>query len=676
MPTLFWDSETRSLADIRKVGVYRYAEHPSTAHILSRFRLDDARQVEVRFGDPLPTEIRDALLDMNVRIVAHNATFERLLLRNVLAPRHGWPDVSRDLARWHCTMARARASGLPGSLEGALAGLGLPVQKDKEGHSLMLRMCRPRRLEADGTPVWWEDEPRLARLAEYCGVDVDGTRVLDRRLPPLAEGEHAIWAATEEINDRGVRFDLAFVEAARRTAEDARKDLDRKMHAVTCGEVRAASNVTALKEWLVRQGLEFLPPTDDDQDEDDDGAGFELRRADIIRMLADLRLPYMVAGRVVEPLVREALTIRLEAAKSSVKKLDSIAARADARGYVQGLLGYHGASTGRFTGTGGVQIQNFPRETVDNWDAAREALDLGAATVDALYGPPLDTVSKMLRGSIMPSGGCELISADYAAVELRGVAWLAGQTDLVEDLRAGARIYEQMAAKVFGRKPEEIGKDSRERWVGKQVVLGSGYQMGATKFEAMCAALGRPVESDLAKKAITTYRGAYPKISGLWAAMEGAARAAVLAEGKRITTADGRIAFRRDGDMLRLRLPSGRYLYYRKPEVELDQEHNREGVTYWGVDSRTRRWSKIRMFGGRWTENAVQALCRDLMILGMQRLRAAGYAIITTVHDEIVVEKPIGQGDVDEVVRLMCELPDWAAGFPLSAEGWKGDRYG
>jgi DNA polymerase len=667
MPTIYWDSETRSLADIRKVGVYRYAEHPSTAHILSRFRLDDARQVEVRFGDPLPIEIRDALEDPAVRIVAHNATFERLLLRNVLAPRHGWPDVSRDLTRWHCTMARARASGLPGSLEGALSGLGLPVQKDKEGHSLMLRMCRPRRLEADGTPVWWEDEPRLARLAEYCGVDVDGTRVLDRRLPPLAEGEHQIWAATEEINDRGVRFDLGFVAAGRRVAEDARKDLDRKMHAVTFGAVRAASNVGALKEWLLKQGVEIAPPAEEDTAEgEDDDAEPELRRADVARLL----------GSSAPGAVRDALTIRLEAAKSSVKKLDSIAARSDARGYVQGLLGYHGASTGRYTATGGVQIQNFPRETVDDWDAARGALDLGAPTVDALYGPPLDVVSKMLRGSIMPSRGCELISADYAAVELRGVAWLAGQDDLVEDLRKGAKIYEQMAAKVFGRKPDEIGKESRERWVGKQVVLGSGYQMGATKFEAMCAALGRPVESDLAKKAIATYRGAYPKISGLWAAMEGAARAAVLAEGKRVTVGDGRIAFRRDGDMLRMRLPSGRYLYYRRPEVERDEEHNREGVSYWGVDSRTRRWSKIRMFGGRWTENAVQALCRDLMILGMQRLRATGYTIITTVHDEIVVEKPIGQGDVDEVVRLMCELPDWAAGFPLSAEGWKGERYG
>ena len=632
MPTLFWDSETRSLADIRKVGVYRYAEHPTTAHILSRFRLDDARQVEVRWGDPLPIEIRDALLDMNVRIVAHNATFERLLLRHVLAPRHDWPDVSRDLARWHCTMARARASGLPGSLEGALAGLGLPVQKDKEGHSLMLRMCRPRRLEADGTPVWWEDEARLARLADYCGVDVDGTRVLDRRLPPLAEGEHEIWAATEEINDRGVRFDVSFVEAARRVAEDARKDLDRKMQATTFGAVRAASNVGALKDWLLKQGVEIAPPVEEEEggqnEAEDDDAEPELRRADIVRLL----------NTAPQGPVREALTIRLEAAKSSVKKLDSIAARCDGDGYVQGLLGYHGASTGRFTGTGGVQIQNFPRETVDDWDASREALDLGAPTVDALFGPPLDVVSKMLRGSIMPSEGCELISADYAAVELRGVAWLAGQDDLVEDLRKGAKIYEQMAAKVFGRKPEEIGKDSRERWVGKQVVLGSGYQMGATKFEAMCAALGKPVEAELAKKAIATYRGAYPKISGLWTAMEGAARAAVLAEGKRITLREGGVAFRRDGDMLRMRLPSGRYLYYRKPEVELDKEHNREGVSYWGVDSRTRRWSKIRMFGGRWAENAVQALCRDLMILGMQRLRVAGYTIITTVHDEIVVE--------------------------------------
>lgn len=701
IPTLYWDAETRSLCDIRAAGTHRYTADPTTDHILSRFRLDDGEHVEVRRDQPLPAEIRDAFTDPAVMVCAHNFAFERNLLKDVLARRYGWP-APPPLARWECTMARARACGLPGSLEQALAAIGSNVQKDREGHALMLRMCRPRRVSEydDGAGLlspdrftvlpngklaeWWWDEERLERLGEYCGTDIDGSRALDLRLPPLPDSERAIWLATEEINDAGVRFDLSFARRALAVADKARAALDKQMRDATGGAVGAASNVTALKRFLLDQGVDLSPPPDPFADDEDEAGGPELetgddedelpdlRRADIVRLLATPR---------VQGAARRALQIRLEAGKTSTKKLNAMLARADAGGYVRGLLAYHGASTGRYSAAGGgVQIQNFPRDTVPDWDAARAALDLvpeyGLDAVEALHGPALDVVSKMLRGSIIPDDGCDIISVDYSAVELRGVAWLAGQDDLVEALRTGAKIYEQMAGVIYGRHWKEIAKDSRERWVGKQTVLGSGYQMGGRKFWSQCMALGQPVEVELANRAIAAFRDTYPRISQLWYAMNDAAIAAVKRPGQRVETARGRILFLREGNWLRMRLPSGRALRYRNPRIEIDKRFGREGVVYEGVNSKTKKWGKQRTFGGRWVENAVQGLCRDLMAGGMLRARAAGYRVVTTVHDEVVVCAPVGTGSVEHLTALLCELPAWAEGFPLAAEGWRDARYG
>jgi DNA polymerase len=677
--TVYIDLETRAVANLPKVGLYAYARDRQTMAVLARFRIDDGPQIEWRHGDPLPDEVAALCGDPTVRWCAHNAAFERIMWRDCLHPRQGWP-APPPLEQWECTMARARACALPGGLEDALIATGANVAKDKEGHALMLRMCRPRAFQPDGAPIWWEDEERMKRLAAYCGTDVDGTRALDMRLPKMTASERAIWIATEEMNDGGVRFDLPFCHLALDIAAQARARLDRAMATVTGGHVPAASNVAALKRWLLDQGVDLTPPPDpyadpaaeeEEEGDDEENALPELRRKDVQRLLLDPRVTGAPA---------EALQIRLEAGKTSTKKLDAILARADAQGYVRGLLTYHGASTGRYSAAGGgVQIQNFPRETVEDWDAAHDALVLGLDAVEVLHGPTLDVLSKMLRGAILPDDGCDVVSVDYAAVELRGVAWLAGQRDLVEALRANAKIYERMASLIYGLPEASIGKDSRERWVGKQVILGSGYQMGFMKFILMCQGYGVAIEPDIAQRAITTYRETYDRIPALWYGMDDAMQRAIREPGKLIEAADGRIRFLLEGMWLRMRLPSGRVLRYAQPCIEVDPRFDREGITYMGVNPKTKRWGKQRTFGGRIVENAVQGLCRDLLADAMLRLRARyprEFRMMTLVHDETVGSVKRNTLTVEQVRDTICELPAWAEGFPLGAEGWRGVRYG
>jgi DNA polymerase len=342
---------------------------------------------------------------------------------------------------------------------------------------------------------------------------------------------------------------------------------------------------------------------------------------------------------------------------------------------VRGLLGYHGASTGRYISQG-VQVQNFPRDVVRDWDAVREALEMDTAAIDAIYGPPLELVSKMLRGSIVPDPGHDIMAVDYSQVEARGVAWLAGADELVRAFQTKQPIYEMMASRVYDCPVAEISKDSAERHLGKTLVLGAGYQMGWWKFrETVLSTTGILITMDLAMHAISTYREAVPEIPRLWYDLEAAALTATRNEGRVVNAAGGKIAFRRDRAWLRMRLPSGRYLWYRMPRIEVDAKYEREKLVYWAVNNKTRKWEETSTFGGRLTENAVQGLCRDLLVNGALALERAGYNPITMVHDENVLMPRAGFGSVEEAIEIMCRLPQWAKGFPLAAEGKRGPRY-
>jgi DNA polymerase len=700
MSVLHLDIETRSTVDLRKTGVYVYAEDPATDVILACWALNDGPVHTWLARQAPPIELFDALrcaAGGEVAVVAHNAAFERTLHRHVLARRYGWPEL--PLEAWDCTMARGRAMGLPGSLDGALGAMGAPFTKDRQGHSLMLRMCKPRRIENDGTVVWWEDADRIERLAAYCAVDVQGERWLDKRILPLSPEERRVWLADQRLNDRGVPIDVDFCRAAIEVSNQTRDLLDKEMRAVTGGAVPKASNVARLRDWLISKNVQIQPPQPEkiptraevfDQgqarwgsydgllrddyaqyESEDDGEDEtpELRRNDVERLLREA-----LDGSP----VKRALEIRLEAGKSSVKKIDAMLRRVQPDGRVRGMLTYWGAGPGRWSAAGsGIQLQNLPRDGVKNWDRARRLLDDGPETVDLLEGPPLDVLSRMLRGAILAPEGDDLIFADLASVEARGVAWLAGQDDLVDAFASGAKIYEEMGATIFDMHVSAVLKDSFERWVGKGVILGSGYQMGAPKFVATCAKSGRVVPLALGERAISSYRTRFPRIPALWYGMQDAAIAAVRNPDsvQVVPEAMGRVSFAMFKKWLQMTLPSGRKISYRNPSIEYDERFGRDALVYMGLDSKTKQWGKQRTYGGRLTENAVQGMCRDLIAHRLDDLEQAGYAPILLVHDETITEQPAERGSREEMIEIMTRLPAWAEGFPLAADGHRARRY-
>ena len=681
--TLYWDCETRSTVDLRKAGLYVYASHPTTSVTVARLALDREAPHEWRPGQALPARYIQAMEDHNVRIVAHNSAFERIILRDILAPRHGWPVV--PIWRFDCTMARARVQALPGALDGAAMAIGLDVRKDLSGHQLMMRMCRPRSVAPDGTVTWWQDDDRMQRLSDYCATDVKVERALDVVLQPFTESERAVWEQTEVMNDRGVRFDLGFVAAARAVAEETRDLLDSMMASLTAGAVPRCSRMVDLKRYLIGRGVnldpppelqrdnqpwmtpvaELLLPDDDDEPKAEENDAREslpdLRRRDIMRLLA---------GPDLQEHDRAVLRLRLEAGKISTRKLDAIRERADEQGVVRGLLGYHGANTGRYISMG-VQIQNFPRETVRDWQEMRELLDSGATLVDALAGPPLDVISKMLRGAIIPRPGHRIMAGDYSSVEAVGLAWLAGQSDLLEAFERREPVYEEMAATVYGRLVADIRPDSIERQVGKTLVLGAGYQMGWWKFREtvlmMCGVLLKPEE---AEHAINTYRDTFKRIYSFWWEIEEAAKLAVSVPGRVTGTAGGKIRFLCERAWLRMRLPSGRCLWYAKPLVEANPERDgREMLTYFGVNNKTRKWERQHTYGGRLTENCIEIGTPVLTDRGWQPIETLrlsdrlwdGEAWVS--HAGVVAK---GEQDIIEVDGVGM-TPDHEV---LTAKGW------
>lgn len=337
------------------------------------------------------------------------------------------------------------------------------------------------------------------------------------------------------------------------------------------------------------------------------------------------------------------------------------------------MLAYWGGHTGRWSAAGsGIQLQNLPRDGVKDWELASSVLPLGMDAVDLLLGPPLEILSRMLRGAIKAPPGRDLIFADLASVEARGVAWLAGQDDLVEAFRSGAKIYELMASTVFLMPVEQIGKDSFERFIGKGLVLGAGFQMGGPRFAMQCARAGRPISLDLAKTGIATYRYDFPRIPELWTNL-GLAAIRAVREPETVQMV-GKVSFSMWKQWLQMTLPSGRKISYRNPRIGKGRFGD-EAVFYDGVNPVTKKWGEQSTYGGRLAENADQGMCRDLIAYRLDALERAGYEPVLLVHDETITEQPVGHGSKDEMIELMTTLPPWAEGFPLAAEGRRSQRY-
>lgn len=664
--TVFLDFETRSAADLKKVGLYNYARHPSTEPWFMCHALD-AGAVETWYpGDPVPMWART-----DCEIVAHNAPFEAAIWTHILTPRYGWPEL--DPARLVCTMARCYAMSLPGALGGALAALGVDVQKDKQGHALMLRMCRPRRVEDDGTPVWWDDAERLERLRRYCVTDVEGERRLYGLLFPLGESEARIWQMDYRINQRGVRVDRASIVAALEAVKGAKNYLDIDMKRVTGGAVKKCSEIGALKEWCAAQGV----PVEG------------LAKADIVDLL-DGELP---------PQVAEALLLRQEAGKSSTSKLETMLLLAAEDDRVRNMFQYYGAATGRWAGRG-IQPHNFPRDVpkaVVVEKLFKLFRDGEGRTVDMIHGPVMKIISQCLRGFMLPAPGHVYLQADYTAVEGRGTAWFCGEQWKLDAFRAadaktGPGIYELTYAKSFGVPVDSVLDPSPERQIGKVMELAFGYQGGKGAFHTMGRAYGVSATDAKADEFKTAWRAAHPATKATWRELENAAILAVQDPGVPYKAGyPGRhVTYKKVGTFLWCLLPSGRALCYAYPKI-IDGLYGPQ-LTYFTVPStndikrgkiiddpaNTSKWARIATYGGSLLENIIQAICRDLLADAMLRLEAAGIPIALHVHDEAVGEVPfeLAASKREKMHEIMNSVPSWAKDFPLTAKCVIMTRYG
>ena len=660
------DFETRSTVDLRKTGVYPYSQSPDTDVWCMAWAIDDDEPAMWTLGEPFPDALR-VLIERGVELRAWNAQFERVIWNAICVPRYGFPPTT--IEQWHDTAAEAAAMALPRALGQCAQILRVEEQKGNPGYQFVLRMSRPRSRHGVRPLVWWDVPDRLQKLYDYCLQDVRTERAIGKAVRRLTAQERRVYELDQHMNERGMLMDVKLAQDMKYIAERTLEEADATLRQVTNGEVITVKNTADLRAWLTSRGVQAE----------------SVRKAAVRDMLAQPQ----------DADVHLALELRQEAGKSSVAKIDTMLRARCHDNRLRGMLLYCGADTGRWSSRL-VQVHNFPRGEFD-FRPFLEAVRARDYDLLQCMAPPLTITSAMLRGLFIASPGHRLLVGDFAQIEARVLAWLAGQEDQLALFRAGKSPYPPMADKIYGLAPGTVTKKGMpvEYKMGKDTVLGCGYGMGPDKFRAQILEKeGHDVGGPLSERAVKTYRDAMTDVVALWRDMEKAARAAVKEPGS-VQHIQG-CKFTRRGAYLWLVLPSGRPLAYADPHIAWravpwhhkgctqDAEtgawtcvrhEQREAVIAWGVDSQTKRWRKRALYGGLLVENTVQALARDMMAEAMLRLDAAGYLPLFTVHDEIITEVPVAFGTLEEFVRLATVAPTWAADCPIGFDAFVSDRY-
>lgn len=662
------DFETRSAAKIRTTGSWRYSLDPTTEPLCLAFRLPHWPTGDVALWHPAfpqfnwPQEGDDRLADLFFWILdgglieAHNSWFERGIWTNVMIPRHGWIDVPSS--SWRCSAAKAATHALPRGLEDAGEALDLAIKKDLIGAKLLKRLAKPRKVRkkelANGVSpdaiLYHESRLEFERLFEYCRQDVLSEEALSDSLPDLTPDETTVYLLDQRTNERGVRLDREGVEAAREILAGEQTRLNAELNEITRGAVPKATARAKLKKWCSTHGLE-LPDT----------------TKETIKGVLE-------SGRWLQDNERRVLEILRTLGQSSTAKYEAMAAQICPDDRVHGLLLYHGASTGRWTGVG-IQPQNFPRGSIKDFDMdlAWEIIHTyDAECLQVVYGDTMGALASALRGALIPSQDRIFYVADYAGIEARVLLWLAEDEEGLNIFRQKRDIYCEMATSIYHR---AITKADKERQLGKVAILGLGYQMGWSKFIDTAATYGITIDEGLSRDVVMAYRDKFYKVAQLWTDLE---RAAILAvENRDVPFACGRVTFVKHDRFLYLYLPSGRRLAYCDPLLEERTRFRQTSLqlSFMGVNPLNKKWMRQTTYGGSLVENAVQAVARDLMAEAFVRCADGGiYDPVLTVHDEIIAEGPAGR-DVHEFEALVAENPAWASGCPVVAEGWSGTRY-
>lgn len=643
MRNLSIDIETYSPEQLAKCGVYRYCQHPDFEILLFGYSIDGApvQVMDFTAGERLPEAVYSALTDPNVTKWAFNAQFERVCLSRFL----GYPvGTYLDPVSWRCTMVWAATLGLPLSLEGVGAVLGLEKQKLKEGKDLIRYFCTPAKARDGGVFRHYStDNPeKWAVFKAYNRRDVETEMGIQQKLAkfPVPESEWRNYQLDQRINDRGIMLDMEMV----RQAIDCDEQFKRT-HLDMARSVTGLDNPNSpaqLKAWLSERGVEAE----------------SLSKAAVLSLLEEA-----------DGEVELALSLRQELAKSSVKKYTAMEMAVGSDSRARGLIQFYGANrTGRFAGRL-IQVQNLPQNHLPDLDEVRRLLKCRQFdAIKMLYDSVPLVLSELIRTAFVPKPGCRFFVADFAAIEARVIAWIAGEQWRQEVFAKGGDIYCASASQMFHVPVEKHGVNGHLRQKGKiaELALGYGGSVGALK--AM-GALSMGVPEEELKPLVDAWRGSNPNIVKLWWDVDRAASTCVR---EKVPTETHGIRFFYQSGMLFIVLHSGRRLVYVKPRMGINR-YGSETVTYEGVGTQ-KKWLRLESYGPKFVENIVQATARDILVEAMQRLDAKGYKIVMHVHDEAVIEAP-ADTSLEDICSVMGETPAWAKGLLLRADGYVCDFY-
>ena len=651
------DLETYSSEPLAKTGLYKYARSPDFQILLFGYSFDGQTPVTIDLasGESLPDWMPRALFDPSVVKHAYNAAFEWYCLSCWLKlsdnTTAGW------LPQWDDTMLRAQYCGYPASLDAAGKALGLGADKQKMsiGKALIRYFCvpcKPSKSNGGRTRNLPEHDPdKWALFKTYNAQDVVTEMEIGRRLSsfPVPQDVQQQWALDQRINLRGVAVDLDLMDGALWCGAAVRDELTAE--AKQLSGLDNPNSVAQLLKWL--------------QDETDEEV--EDLRKDTVSDLLSTGVSSDKATRMLE--------IRQELSKTSTKKYTAMETAVCEDGRLRGMMAFYGANrTGREAGRI-VQPQNLPHDTVPATDSARElvkARDL--AGVKAVYGSVPVTLAALIRTALVPAPGMMFVDADFSAIEARVIAWLANEKWVLDVFRTHGKIYEATASQMFSVPLEKIVKGQPEyayRKKGKVATLALGYQGGPGALVKMGAIRSGLSEEEL-PDIVDRWRTSNPAIVQFWYDIEGAAFAAVT---RGETTTVGAIAISREFDprngldFMTVLLPSGRKLYYAQPHIGKNR-FGRDSLCYLGMNQSKKTWGVEETYGGKLSENITQAVARDCLFYAMEQLEAAGYRIVFDIHDEVVLEVPEVQADLDRVVAIMSQPIPWAPGLPLNADGW------
>ena len=645
MRVLHIDLETYSDIDIGKCGAYRYIDSPNFEILLIAYAYDDepVTVIDVAQKESWPMQVLDDILSSEVTKVAHNAAFERICLSKFL-------NAHLDPEAWHCTMVHALSLGFPASLAdvGKAINLGEDKQKMAVGKRLITYFCKPcKPTQANGQRTRNYPHHNLEKwdlFKEYNRQDVVTEQAIYDRLMkfPLPESEQALYRLDQSINDYGIGVDTDLMDKVIGYSKDYETKLRKECEDLT-GGINIHS-IVQLKQWLTEQeGRPIDSLTKDDVD--------QLLKLDL------------------KPGSRRILELRQETGKTSVKKYEAFERSICSDGRIHGAFQFYGAGrTGRWAGRL-IQPQNFPRNAFEDIALARQMVkDKQWDEIEMLYGSMNDVFSTLIRTLIVPPQGMTFAISDYSAIEARVVAWMADEKWRQDVFANGGDIYCMSAAQMFGVPVEKHGQNSHLRKKGKVAELACGYGGGVGALRKMGGeqmGLSEKEMDEIVKK----WRRSSPHVVRLWRELGDAAIEAIDTRLK-VRCRHG-VSFKYAKGILFMQLPSGRSLAYVQPRFD-GQE-----FTYMGMNQTTRKWERTKTWGGKLTENLIQAIARDCLATSMQKIQKAGYHIVMHVHDEVIVEVPSDDADghLKRIEELMGEPIEWAPGLILTADGFTSEYY-